>query len=63
MRIQAEGEYCRNAVDVRDNVVKLLKFSNYQVSFEKETGLSVPRLTDVKKKQSPLVLNKDQSTL
>lgn len=29
MRIQAEGEYCRNAVDVRDNVVKLLKFSNY----------------------------------
>ncbi len=49
LRVQAEGEYCRNAVDVRDNVVKLLKFSNYQVSFEKETGINVPRLQEVKK--------------
>ena len=28
-RIQTEGDYAKNAPDVRGNVVKLLKFSSY----------------------------------
>lgn len=48
-RILTEGEYCKNAPDVRGNVVKLFKFSNYQTHVEKVTGQSVPKLADVKR--------------
>jgi hypothetical protein len=52
-RIQTEGEYAKNAPDVRSNVVKLLKFSSYQTNVEKATGQPVPRLAEIKKHKSP----------
>lgn len=70
-RIQTEGEYAKNAPDVRGNVVKLLKFSSYLTNVEKASGTPVPKLANLKKNKSPthgylpsprnVVLNKDNS--
>jgi hypothetical protein len=56
-RIQTEGEYSKNMPDVRNNVVKLLKFSNYQTGVERFTGLPVPKLTKQASSKSPKRLN------
>lgn len=61
-RIQTEGEYAKNSMDVRGNVVKLMKFTNYQNGVEKQTGQAVPKLANLKKTPSGMsVIYKNDS--
>jgi hypothetical protein len=62
-RVQTEGEFAKNAPDVRGNVVKLMKYTQIQTSVEKSTGIQAPKMPqlDSNGKISRRLLLKDAS--